>query len=791
MKYYVVHIPIATDIEFVYASELTVSEGCRVLVTFNRRETIGICGHMVEVPSCDSAKYKTIVEVIDETPILSQELLALGKWISAYYHCPIAKALFAMLPGIMVPEVNSTVIWIGADAGYPPEFESLYCLMQDREKHNLKDLRKQLPALPFYRMLEEAEIMGLVEVTRKLKNKIKPKMQNFVELTDTEVENPRLTELQQEAMNLIRSNPSAVPLSELSDTFSYSILKALVKKGMIKITPRQVQNRSLILPAQHAPRKIVLTDAQVKVYQELEVHIGSFQKHLLFGVTGSGKTEIYIELIKKYIALGKGVIFLIPEIALTPQMVDRFFSVFGETLAIMHSQLSDRERYEEWRKIETGKSQIVIGARSAIFVPMNHLGLIIVDEEHEQSYKQDQTPRYSGRDLAIVRARNAGAQVVLGSATPSLESWFNVKTGNYQLHILNKRPLAYQLPQVELVDMRNENTKDLLSFSLRAAMDETLARKEQVILFQNRRGYSSFIQCLKCGELVKCTNCEISMYYHRDREELNCHYCGALFPVPRRCNKCGSYSFSHGAPGTQKIEQLLQIYYPAAKILRLDSDSASKKDMYRYMHDKMKSREVDILLGTQMISKGLDFEGVTLVGVVSADISLNVPDYRAAERTFQLLTQVAGRSGRGMTAGKVIIQAYNVDHYAIKHACNQDYESFANEELSYRKRLYYPPFFRLGRIVYQANDKTLLNAEMDKIEAISSVLRARYSPADLIILGPVPAPNAKVNNLYRYHIVLKASSPQVLSHALAIMSKQYKPASSLSVYIDVDPMMLM
>jgi primosomal protein N' (replication factor Y) len=424
-----------------------------------------------------------------------------------------------------------------------------------------------------------------------------------------------------------------------------------------------------------------------------------------------------------------------------------------------------------------------LGARSAIFAPVQNLGLIIVDEEHEQSYKQDSQPRYNGRDVAIVRAQQQGAQVILGSATPSLESWNNCLSGKYKLHKLLQRPLNFTLPTVKILNLCECESTELISDDMAKAIALRLDRKEQVILFQNRRGYSSFLQCLKCGKLISCPNCEISMYYHRDREEMQCHYCGSFFPVPRRCPSCNSFTFSYGSPGTQKVEQTLKILFPMARILRLDSDSSriNQKSMYQ----GMKKQEIDILLGTQMITKGLDFPNVTLVGIVNADISLNIPDFRSAERTFQLLTQVAGRSGRAEKDGEVIIQTYNPDHYAVQFASKQDFEGFARMEMAFRKRLFYPPYYRLARILYQSADQQDIAAEM----AVLGRDHLPQSNESLLILGPAPAPFAKINNMYRYHVILKASSPTVLKRAINHICSSFK--SKLFYQIDIDPAMLM
>lgn len=787
LEYYIVHLPVQLGKEFVYSFDKSLQCGIRVIVSFNGKIMVGICGQRLTDDPQPGIRYRKILEIIDEEPVFSVEMMQLAYWMADYYHLSVGKMLFGMIPSIMIPEISNNIRIISSE--YDPKFKELMDLLSEDEWKSMAELIKAKPKYPMFKAVEEAESLNIIEVKRRYKDKVKPKTQNYLELCDCP--KPPLTEKQSQAYNLILAASKPLAMKDVCDDISYSVLQALVKKQLIRIVPRLVPNRSLLLPDKAEKKEINLTEEQLEVLGDLHKCVGSFHRHLLYGITGSGKTEIYIALIKEYLRIDKSVIFLIPEIALTPQMVERFYGAFGQELAIMHSQLSDRERYEEWIKIARGKCKIVIGARSAIFAPLPHLGLIIVDEEHEGSYKQDQSPRYHGRDVAIVRAKLCGAQILLGSATPSLESWANTQKGVYRLHTLKRRPLKSVLPTVEVVNMRDEDEKDILSYQLKIAIDETLEKKEQVILFQNRRGYSSFVQCMKCGELLKCPHCEISMYYHRDREELHCHYCGIKVPVPRRCNKCGSYSFSYGAPGTQKIEQLLKVLYPTARILRMDSDSAAKKDMYRYMHHSMKNRDVDILLGTQMISKGLDFPGVSLVGVISADISLNVPDFRAAERTFQLLTQVAGRSGRADIAGRVLIQTYNVDHYAITHGAAQDFPAFAEEELSYRRRLYYPPYYRLGRIVFQAADKDVLYSELEKLEVLKTALMNHYPPPAIFVLGPAPAPNSKINKLFRQHLVIKAASPVILNAAIKLLLRAMDLHSSIGIQIDIDPLIMM
>ncbi len=790
MFYYAVHLPLSLDREFHYSSKVKIAAGARVLVTFNRKDMIGICGELMQGQPADEIRYKPVLEVLDEVPVLEPRLLELAKFMAHYYSCSMGSACFAMLPAWLIPDVKAEVNWLAND--FPEPYKALESALSGGQTRQVSELRKLFKGKPVLHLIETASEDGLLQIKRKLRSRDKPKTINFVSLLEREPDLAAFPPKQKEALQLMLAIPKEeFPLSEISDTVSYSVVHALRKKGLLSITPKQVEREFFSYDSGAGPKQITLNEEQQLAVQQISEHTEEAKVNLLFGITGSGKTEVYIPLIRSCLQEGRGVIFLIPEIALTPQMVERFQGEFGSTLAISHSQLSDRQRLHQWQKIAAGDCRIVIGARSAVFAPIPNLGLIIVDEEHEQSYKQDNNPRYNGRDLAVVRAKLERAKIVLGSATPSLESWHNQATGKYALQTLTSRPLDVKLPEVRILSLCEDYNQQLLSDELIVAIGARLERKEQVILFQNRRGFSSYMQCLKCGELIKCVNCDISMYYHRDREEMHCHYCGNAYPSPRKCPKCGSFTFSYGSPGTQKVEQLLQILFPQARVLRLDSDSARKLDSHKTMYRRMKDGEVDILLGTQMISKGLDFPNVTLVGIISADISLNVPDFRSAERTFQLCTQVAGRAGRADKRGEVIIQTYNPEHYAIVHAGNQNYRAFAEEELSHRKQLNYPPYYRLARILFQCTDGSLLEQEMATLGEKSKYVPQDFAEGDLYLLGPAPAPFARMNNLHRWHLIFKARTPSILKQALEKISSLYTAPASIRAHTDVDPLSLM
>lgn len=524
-----------------------------------------------------------------------------------------------------------------------------------------------------------------------------------------------------------------------------------------------------------------LTTDQEKVVKS--VNLDSNDIYLLHGVTGSGKTEVYISLISKVIKAGKTAIMLVPEISLTPQMVNRFSEVFGNQIAALHSALSEGEKYDEWRRINKGEVSIVIGARSAIFAPLNNLGIIIIDEEHSDSYKQDNNPRYNAKDIALIRSKTNNCPVIMGSATPSLEVFARAKKGVYKLLSLPNRVNGKSLPNVKMVDMNEEVKKGNSYFSeeLLKEIKNRLEKGEQVILLLNRRGYSTISTCKNCGYTAKCPNCDITLTHHLSSNTLRCHYCGYGTRVLKKCPECGEEAISSLGVGTEKIEQELNKLIDC-KILRMDFDTTSKKGMHAKMINDFKNHEYDILLGTQIVAKGLDFEDVTLVGVINADTSLNIPDFRSSENTFSLLSQVSGRSGRSKKNGSVIIQTYNKDHYAISYAKNHDYMGFYNKEMFIRHELKYPPYFYICYIRISGKDYNLLSQESNKIK--KSLERNLKST---IILGPSPAGVFRVNNIYRYGIILKYKKEDNLYKFLELLLNHYKTNSKISIDIDFNP----
>jgi primosomal protein N' (replication factor Y) len=604
-------------------------------------------------------------------------------------------------------------------------------------------------------------------------------------------EGEKLRKAERELIAFLELHPGAHNLGEVDALVKNASVsaRALARRGLARLQPVNTVHFSGGFKAPHDmnPHQQAALDSITQAMRARE-----FQTFLLEGVTGSGKTEVYLRAITAALAEGRSTLMLVPEIALTPAVSGEFFHRFGDQVAILHSAFSGTERAEQWRMIRAGKAKVVVGTRSSIFAPVQNLGLIVVDEEHDQSYKQEETPRYNGRDVAIVRAQAAGACVILGSATPSLESRYNAQRGKYKLLTLPERIAARPMPVVELVDMRQEflETRKQSTFS-RRLMDAIAARleaNEQVMVLLNRRGFSSFVACRSCGERVECINCAVTLtYHHRDRRML-CHYCNYAEKPPKKCPKCDSEHIYFMGIGSEKVEEELHLALPRARIARMDRDTVTGKRRFETILHGFRAHEYDILVGTQMIAKGHDIPNVTLVGVVSGDVGLGMPDFRAAERTFQLLTQVAGRAGRGSLPGIVVVQTINPDHYAIQLAAAQDYPQFFEKELQFRRMMRYPPFSALANIMVRSTSQ---QQAMDMSAEIGNFFGP--SPQDLKILGPAEAPIPRLKTEFRYQLLVKASGRKRLNeilHNLRTFAEQRKwPATSL--VIDVDPLTLM
>jgi primosomal protein N' (replication factor Y) (superfamily II helicase) len=790
MLYYDVVLPLAINQLFTYSSDKIINPGVRVVVKLNKVHYTGIVWQATTDLS-PRIKYLPIIEIIDDSPLIPESVRKLAQWLSDYYLTPLGSALFAMLPKALDVVIQIEIrLSENKDTSSLDNYStSILKYLDDTiwmPVNKIKDIYK---GHRFFYLIEQLENLGFIEIKRSFDKKIKKKIANFIvknEIAST----PQLTEKQQKLYDFICTNSSEFPLSKVAASYSYSLVKALTQKKLISIVPKEVLPIDNLFPDTRTPQNIEPSQEQINAIAAIKAALddNKFKTFLLYGITGSGKTEVYIRSISKTLDEGKTALMLVPEISLTPQMVERFYNAFGENIAILHSRLNDRQRWQQWHNIRKGKSRIVIGARSAIFAPLQNIGIIIVDEEHEKSYKQENSPRYHARDLAVMRASLENNVIVLGSATPSLESWHNASKGKYSLIKLTKRPGSFNLPKVNIIDMKdNPEKKGYFSDTLTLSIADRLKKKQQVILFQNRRGHSSFVQCIKCGALLKCPNCNISLNYHSFSDTLLCHYCGIVKQVPRKCPDCGSYLFNFGAPGTQQIEEQLKIIFPQARIMRMDSDSTSGSDCYQNMFDRMKDNSIDILLGTQMISKGLDFPNVTLVGVVSADVGLSFPDFRSGEFTFQLLTQVAGRSGRGNIAGEVIIQTYNPSHYAITCAMKQDFPAFAEIELENRKALNYPPHFRITRILFSSEKEKMLIDFLKNNEPLFHKIRSIFPRNLFFLIGPAPAPLTRINKKFRYHIFIKAKNNQIINQAVKLIQKHLKLPNSIKLNIDIDP----
>jgi len=511
---------------------------------------------------------------------------------------------------------------------------------------------------------------------------------------------------------------------------------------------------------------------------------------LIHGVTGSGKTEVYMNMVQHMINKNKECIILVPEISLTPQMVERFKGRFGNDIAVFHSRLSDGERYDEWLRVKNKKVKVAIGARSAIFLPFDNLGLIIIDEEHESSYKSDSDPKYNAREIGELKCNIENCKLVLGSATPSVETYYRCMNGEIELLTLEKRADGAKLPFIKIVDMREEllkNNKSIFSRDLYNGINKALSNKEQIILFLNRRGFSTFISCRKCGYVFQCDNCDISLTYHSSGNYLSCHYCGRRYPIKKVCPKCGSRYVKHFGIGTEKIEEEIKYSFPEAKVLRMDFDTTRKKNSYEYIYNTFKNGEADILVGTQMITKGLDFKNVTLVGVIAADLSLNLPDFRAGEKTFQLITQVAGRAGRGKKAGNVIVQTYNPDNYSIKYSSLNDYKNFFKEEIGLRYNMNYPPFSKILSINISSKNEELL---IKSIQKIGIILKNKLENNNKIsILGPSPCILSKIKEYYRWQILVKGELDIDLADNIKniVYTSLQNSYSDIRISLDINP----
>lgn len=638
-------------------------------------------------------------------------------------------------------------------------------------------LGKQIQKSTLSTLISAYQVMLPKALKAKAGVLVSKKYQTFYELTDKSY---LASSTAQEKILKLFSDKKTISRKELLAISSSALSTLIEKKVLSEIKKEDYRIKYEV----NKDKKKVLTPSQQKVVNSVLENQRNVP-FLLFGVTGSGKTEVYMQIIEEVLKRGETAIMLVPEISLTPQMVEQFSNRFGNQIAALHSALSEGEKYDEWRRIARGEASIVIGARSAIFAPLKNIGIIIMDEEHSDSYKQgDKSPRYHARDIAIWRAKHHSCPVLLGSATPSLESMARAEKGVYQLLVLKERVNGKSLPNVEIIDMNKEakNGTSHITNRLLSELSSCIDREEQAILFLNRRGFSTFVTCKNCSETIKCPNCDITLTYHKSNRMLRCHYCGYATPLPKVCPHCKEEALSDLGVGTEKIEEELHGLLPNARVLRMDVDTTSRKGSHKKMIDAFRNHEYDILLGTQIVAKGLDFSDVTLVGVINADTSLNIPDFRSSENTYSLLSQVAGRSGRSQKTGKVYIQTFNPDHYAISFVKEHDYLGFYREEMKIRRRLGYPPFYFLCYLKISGKEADYLFQESLKIKR--SLERNLHHTT---ILGPTTLAVFKVNNIYRYGIILKYKREEALYDILIKVQNHYKSNHKLRVDIDFNP----
>jgi primosomal protein N' (replication factor Y) len=710
--------------------------GSRVRVPFRDKSALATVLAMLE--HSDAKGIRPIGALVGEAPAISESLLELAKWMSVYYCCPLETVMRSLLPQVIRR----------AEVGW----------------------KKQLFVQPLTKIDGDT-----IDNLRKRA--------------------PRQAELLEAIAKLERPMPAAQLLRKTS--FDNQTLRALAKRGLIELREEAVERDP------HAEEQFIeTTNLELNAEQALALNKitdalaapETAKPILLHGVTGSGKTEIYLQAIRIALERGKSAIVLVPEISLTPQTVERFKSRFAEAhevVAVLHSHLSEGERHDEWHKIHSGRARIVIGARSAVFAPLKDLGLVMVDEEHETTYKQEEAPRYHARDVAVVRAKIEKCAVVLGSATPSLESYYNATTGKYELLALTQRVDHQRMPLMRIVDLRQERRKEkiapILSEKLSQAIADRLEKREQTILFLNRRGFSTSLLCSNCGEARNCPNCSVALTFHRHMARLSCHLCGHTAAVPKKCPECGKDALIYAGFGTEKVESTVSHFFPKANVRRMDADSMTRKEAYRETLRNFRTGKIDILVGTQMIAKGLHFPNVTLVGIINADLALHLPDFRAGERTFQLLTQVAGRAGRGETAGEVFVQTYTPFSPSIQFARHHDFAGYFEQELEFRERCDFPPFKHAILITVRS-----AHEGRAKLSTETLVRRLKESLGSEFILGDAtPAPLEKLQGQFRFHILLRGEAIMRLSRLVRETLEKLPLPEDVLATVDVDPYQLL
>ncbi|WP_312115179.1 primosomal protein N' [Brevibacillus reuszeri] len=782
-----------------------INVGSRVIVPFGPRKlqgyVVGILTQSAE--ALESTRIKDVEQVLDDTPPLTAELLKMSEWMSKQYLCPWVTAVQAMIPAVLKGKSEK---WLTATDALDEETCGNSGLLWElnRKRHlPLAEVEKQFP--DEYMLVPGWIHSGLLATEYQVTDRITRKQQSFVkcllekeQLAEAIASLPARAEQMRRVLLLFAEHEGqafSVQMMRDEHGISRSPLKSLESKGWIAIEQVEVYRDPYANRRFAEKPKPQFTPLQQEVLAPIlqSVQSQSYASYLLHGVTGSGKTEVYLEAIEQTLAKGREAIFLVPEISLTPQMVERFKGRFGADVAVLHSALSSGERFDEWRKIIRKQVKVVVGARSAIFAPFQNVGLIVIDEEHESSYKQEETPRYHAREVAIWRAKENDAVLLMGSATPALETYALATRGRYTLLQMPDRVGNRPMPEVHVVDMREElqaQNRSMFSRKLHEMIEDRLRKGEQMVIFLNRRGFSTFVMCRSCGYTMRCIHCDISLTYHKTNHTARCHYCGYTIAQPAHCPECQSEHIRFFGTGTQKVETELAKLFPGIRVIRMDVDTTSRKGSHEELLNKFRAGQGDVLLGTQMIAKGLDFPRVTLAGIIAADTSLHLPDFRAAEKTFQLLTQVGGRAGRHELEGDVVIQTYTPEHYSIIHATRHDYPAFYQDEMLQRRRTGYPPYFRLVLITFSHEDVPVV---IRGAHTMADYLRPRMAQTT-ILLGPVASPIARVKDRFRFQIMLKYRDEPHLAELLAQATaafEEWNKQQKVLMTIDVDPYVLL
>jgi primosomal protein N' (replication factor Y) len=804
-----VALPVPLDTAFTYRlpDGMQPVVGGRVLVPFRQQRMSGVVTALHD--RAPKVQAKNIFSVLDASPVLDEQLIRLGRWIADYYLAPLGEVFRTMLP--LAAEFKRSIGYRIANEGQMTLHLAGMSGSSTRSRKTPEDQLAEFRVLDYLAERDTVREESLRAATRVSKSvlsgMVRKKWITREDLSDArdatrtmkvarlKTADGKLNSNQQALLETLAAAGGRLAVETLKTLeVPRTTLATLVKRGLVEIVEEPVEFR-VSSKTRPSPLDFQFNSAQRDALKRIDdsIRAGKFSGTLLHGVTGSGKTAIYLAAMRSVLEAGRSAILLVPEIGLTPAVAADLHQVFGDEVAILHSALSDQERAEQWHCIRRGEARMVVGTRSAVFAPVSNLALMIVDEEQDSSYKQEETPRYHARDVAVMRAKMADAVVVLGSATPSLESYFNAKKNKYALLELPDRVENRPLPEVEIVDMRQEfqetGKEQVISRKLAEEIKQRLDRKEQVMVLLNRRGYSPVALCRSCGNRMECRNCAIAMTHHKGSNRMVCHYCGFMAPVPKACGECGSEYVYFLGTGSEKLEEFLHGLFPQARIGRLDRDTVRGNEDFERALNALNEGELDLLVGTQMIAKGHDIHGVTLVGVVGADMALGFPDFRAAERTFQLLTQVAGRAGRGQTPGKVVLQTYFPDHYAVQYAAQHDFVGFYEKELRFRSWMHYPPYSALANVLVRSD-------KLDEALRWSGILGKWFEKTrheGIRVLGPAAAPIVRLKRDYRYHFVLKSASRQKLNATLRSMLiyATHEKISRTQVIVDVDAVWLM